>query len=83
VSERIVDAEVTSSELRELEAIADPAQRRAKRREQLEEHQAEHAATFGPACAHGVPGGERCFICDPLRLELFPPRDRTPTGNAP
>lgn len=32
-------------------------------------------------CEHREEIGRRCFACEPLRLELFPKRDSTPTGN--
>jgi len=73
-NEVATDVTMTNQDYKELEAIADPAAKRERRREQLQ-------ARAGESCAHGTPIAERCFLCEPLRLELFPSREKVPTGS--
>ena len=72
-NEVATDVTMTNRDYAELEKITDPAAKRARRRAQL-------VARAAASCVHGTPALERCFACEPLRLELFPRRDVVPTG---
>lgn len=61
------DVTMTNAQAKELEAIADPAAKLECRRRQL-------AAIAPDVCRHGTPINERCFLCQPLKLHLFPPQ---------
>ena len=67
MNEVATDVTMSNAEARELEAIDDPAAKRECRRRQLE-------ARAPDTCRHHTPIDERCFLCEPVRFELFPPR---------
>lgn len=67
-NEVATDVTMTNAQAAELEAVEEPWQKLACRRRQLE-------AIAVDVCRHGTPIDERCWLCEPFKRHLFPPRE--------